>query len=105
MGGVAVRTEMKPLSKPQITRQLSTLPGWTHRRGRLTKRYTFGSFREAISFMVRVAFEAEELNHHPTWENTYRTVTIHLTTHDQDNQVTRKDTDLAKRIEAVAWVD
>ena len=55
--------------------------------------------------MVRVAFEAEELNHHPTWENTYRTVTLHLTTHDKGNQVTRKDIDLAKRIEAVAWVD
>ena len=48
----------------------------------LTKTFTFGSFREALSFMVRVGFEAEAMNHHPEWTNVYNCVFIRLSTHD-----------------------
>lgn len=93
----------KPLSSEEITTARSTLPGWEFDRDALVKTYTFGSFREAMSFMGRIAFEAEELNHHPDWSNVYNRVVIRLNTHDAGDKVTAKDVDLAKRIQKISW--
>ena len=68
------------------------------------KTFVFGSFREALSFMVRVGFEAEALNHHPEWGHVYNRVVIRLTTHDAGNKVTTSDLELARRIEGISWV-
>ncbi len=94
----------KPLPAAKITAALRDLPGWKFQRSALVKAYTFGSFREAMSFMVRVAFEAEALNHHPDWSNVYNRVAIRLNTHDAGGRVTAKDVALARRIEQVSWV-
>ncbi|HTJ77741.1 MAG TPA: 4a-hydroxytetrahydrobiopterin dehydratase [Rariglobus sp.] len=94
----------KPLSPDEIGRALGGLPGWLLQGDALTKSYTFGSFREAMSFMVRVSFEAEALNHHPEWTNVYNRVAIRLNTHDAGGKVTAKDVELAGRIQKIAWV-
>ena len=47
--------------------------------------------------MTRVAFDAEELNHHPDWSNVWNRVTIDLSTHDAGG-ITALDLELAKRI-------
>lgn len=83
---------------------LSGLKGWAIDGDVLAKTYTFKTFREAISFMGRVAFEAEELNHHPDWSNSYNKVAVRLSTHDAGGKVTAKDVELAKRFEQVSWV-
>ena len=49
--------------------------------------------------MTRVALLAEQMNHHPTWTNTWNRVDIELTTHDAGNQVTAKDRELAAAID------
>jgi len=95
----------KPLTRDEITSACAKLPGWTFERDALTKAFKFGSFREAMSFMVRVAFEAEELNHHPEWTNTYNRVLVRLNTHDAGGKVTNKDVELATRIQKNSWVD
>jgi 4a-hydroxytetrahydrobiopterin dehydratase len=93
-----------PLSAPQITASLAALPGWKYRRKALEKTFRFGSFREAFSFLTRVAFEAEALNHHPDWSNAYSRVAIRLSTHDAGGEVTAKDVALARKIQALSWV-
>lgn len=93
-----------PLTAAKIKAALATLPGWRSRRNALTKTFTFGSFREAISFMVRAGFEAEEMNHHPEWTNVYNRVAIRLSTHDAGGKVTAKDIELAKRFQKISWV-
>ena len=60
-----------PLADIEIKSALAGLPGWEHAGDSLRKTFQFGSFREAISFLIRVAFEAEQLNHHPEIENVY----------------------------------
>ena len=96
---------MAKLLKPaEITKALATLPGWSLERDALAKEFKFGSFREALSFMVRVGFEAEALDHHPEWTNVYNRVAIRLNTHDAGNRVTAKDVALAQKIQAIAWV-
>jgi 4a-hydroxytetrahydrobiopterin dehydratase len=92
------------LSAAEIQSALGELPGWSRAGDTLAKTYQFKSFREAMSFMVRVAFEAEALNHHPDWSNVYNRVDVKLSTHDAGGKVTAKDVELAKRFEKVAWV-
>jgi 4a-hydroxytetrahydrobiopterin dehydratase len=92
------------LSLTDIQQALGALPGWTYDREALTKAFKFGGFREALSFMVRVGFEAEALDHHPDWSNVYNRVVIRLSTHDAGNQVTEKDVELARRIQKISWV-
>ncbi|MBL9202881.1 MAG: 4a-hydroxytetrahydrobiopterin dehydratase [Opitutaceae bacterium] len=93
-----------PLGPEEIAQAVGRLPGWMIERDALAKTFQFGSFREAMSFMVRVSYEAEALNHHPEWTNVYHRVAIRLTTHDAGSKITAKDVELATRIEKIAWV-
>jgi 4a-hydroxytetrahydrobiopterin dehydratase len=93
-----------PLSAEAISTACGNLPGWTRDGDALVKDFKFGSFREAMSFMLRVGFEAEELNHHPEWTNVYNRVAFRLNTHDAGGKITAKDVDLAKRIQKLSWV-
>ena len=72
---------------------------WKETDNKLVRTFEFKDFVEAFAFMTKVAFFAEKKNHHPTWTNTYNTVSIELTTHDAGNTVTDKDRDLAKQID------
>ena len=47
-----------------------------------TKLFKFADFKLAFSFMTCIAMKAEQINHHPEWENVYNKVKITLTTHD-----------------------
>lgn len=95
---------MTALSEQQIKDALADLDGWSFEDDTLKKTFELKDFRAAVSFIVRMAFHAEELNHHPNLHNVYNTVDIALTTHDAGNKVTQKDIDLAKAIESFTWV-
>jgi Pterin-4a-carbinolamine dehydratase len=49
--------------------------------------------------MARVALIAEQMNHHPTWSNTWNTVSFELSTHDAGDIVTDRDRKLADAID------
>ncbi len=91
----------EPLSDDQIADKLSALPGWSHENNKLTKEFGFDNFRDAMAFINRIAFEAEEQVHHPEIFNVYNTVNISLSTHDAGGKVTDKDIKLAKTIESL----
>lgn len=94
----------EPLSDDDIQDALTDLPGWVHEDDKLKKTFEFSDFREAISFIVRLSFFAEEMVHHPEVENVYNTVSIALTTHDAGGKVTEMDLELATQIEDFVWV-
>ena len=93
-----------PLNTNQIQSALAGLPGWAFEDDGLIKTFEFGSFREAVSFIVRIGFEAEQRDHHPELSNVYNRVVIRLSTHDAGNKVTELDVDLAGAIESLSWV-
>ena len=74
---------------------------WTLQDNKLYKQFVFSNFSEAFAFMVRVAIEAEKLNHHPLWTNVYNKVDIWLNTHDAGDIVTELDHQLAKAIDGL----
>ncbi len=87
------------LSEKEIKAELQKLDGWEYEDDGLNLALTFDDFRAAISFIVRLSFEAEELGHHPEIVNVYNNVDIRLTTHDAGDKVTGKDIELARRID------
>lgn len=91
-----------PLAPDQVDDALTGLAGWTYEDDQLRKRFTFADFREAVAFIVRVAFEAEAMDHHPDLHNVYNRVDIALATHDAGNKVTEMDVRLARAIEGLA---
>ncbi len=74
---------------------------WQTRERKLYKKFTFSDFSDAIGFINKVASVSEEMNHHPTIQNTYNTVEIWLSTHDAGDSVTAKDKDLADKIDGL----
>lgn len=92
------------LTKDEIQNALKELAGWRHENDALQKTFELKNFREAMSFMVRLGFEAEQRDHHPEMKNVYGRVEILLRTHDAGNAVTKADVELAKAIEAFSWV-
>ena len=74
---------------------------WQEEDNKLTRKFEFKNFSEAFAFMTRVAMEAEKMDHHPTWTNTWNKLDIFLSTHSAGNKVTEKDHQLAKAIDAL----
>ena len=75
--------------------------GWTEADDRLRRDFVFKDFSEAFGFMTRVAFLAEQADHHPNWSNVYNRVSIELCTHDAGNAVTDQDRALAEAINGI----
>ena len=91
--------ERTPLTPDEIAAALADLDGWELRDGCLHREVALADFRDAFAFMTRVAFDAEELNHHPNWANVWNRVTIDLSTHSAGG-ITGLDLELARRISA-----
>ncbi|HCM36760.1 MAG: hypothetical protein A3J30_03245 [Candidatus Wildermuthbacteria bacterium RIFCSPLOWO2_02_FULL_47_9c] len=71
-----------PLEAEKVQEYLKEVEGWEVQENKLIgKIFKFKTFREAISFVNRVANLAEEEQHHPDIIIRYRKVTFELTTH------------------------
>ena len=90
---------INPMNEVQITESLKGLPGWTFEDNKLRKIYKFNDFPEAMAFLVRLSYEAENRNHHPEIFNCYNRLEIGLNTHDAGGKVTDRDIELALAIE------
>jgi 4a-hydroxytetrahydrobiopterin dehydratase len=90
---------MNELTQSELEVILKDLEGWELKDDKLTKLFKFKNFREAMTFLMRLAFEAEAMNHHPEIENVYNKVRLSLTTHDAGNKVTEQDVALARQVE------
>lgn len=100
------------LSLAELENAISALSGWTAittplegkeplTKTELHKRFEFQSFERAVDFMVEVRPFVTRLQHHPRWENTWRTVSIWLSTWDIGHKPSALDIELAEVIESV----
>lgn len=92
---------MDPLTDDQLKSELSDLNGWVSEGDKIKRDFEFDDFKTALSFIVRVGFDAEDQGHHPELFNVYNSVSLSLSTHDADGKVTEKDINLAKAIDAI----
>ena len=84
-----------------LNKEFKKIDGWEETsdgREAYYKLFKFSDFKQAFSFMTSIAMKAEQINHHPEWENVYNKVKITLTTHDI-GRVSKLDHDMALFIE------
>ncbi|WBL23914.1 MULTISPECIES: 4a-hydroxytetrahydrobiopterin dehydratase [unclassified Zunongwangia] len=91
---------MEKLTEDQIHKKLESLQGWTYAKDAIHTSFQFEDFKDAFTVMTRIAFEAEALQHHPNWANSFNELEISLSTHDAGG-VTAKDFEMAKAIEDI----
>ena len=74
--------------------------GWelSEDQKQICRRYNLGTFAAAFALMSEVAKQAEIMDHHPDWSNSYNRLQICLTTHSV-GAITLKDIELAEFIE------
>lgn len=96
-----------PLKKPQnktnkLAKEMRELVNWTldDASAVITKTFLFSSYLSALAFIAKVAVHAEILNHHPTITFAYTSVTVSTTTHESGT-LTKKDFELARKIDAL----
>ena len=89
---------MAKLSKKEIQGKLKDLKDWQIKGRAIVKTFTLPSFKEAISFVTKVADLAEAANHHPDMLIQYNKVTLTLST-GSEGGVTEHDINLATQIE------
>ena len=95
---------MKPQETQQVTSSLNELnqhtdTPWSVSEGKLYKQFKFTTFQAAFEFMSQIALQAEKVNHHPDWCNSYNLVTVRLVTHEAGG-LTSKDFELATFMES-----
>jgi len=92
--------KLSPQEEQNLLEQLNTSTNqpWVSAHDILHKTFKFTDFKTAVRFMNEVALEAEKLDHHPDWCNSYNMVSIELTTHSLEG-LTELDFKLAEKIE------
>ena len=88
------------LSEDEVKERLAALPGWSRSDDTISRSYSCQSYTAACALLVRAAFAAERLDHHPDVVWRYREVTFTLSTHDAGG-LSQLDFDLAAALDAI----
>ena len=92
----------KILSDEEIRSALADLPDWSVKAPNIEATFALNTFRDAIAFIVEIAIEAEVMNHHPEFHNSYNIVSFSFCTHDAGMKITDLDIETARKISALA---
>jgi 4a-hydroxytetrahydrobiopterin dehydratase len=93
------KTFMAELLRPEAVQVLlEEVPKWKLSDNSIERTLTFGGFSAAIEFVVQVAKEAEEMNHHPDIDIRWNKVKLVLSTHSAGG-LTDADFLLARKID------
>jgi 4a-hydroxytetrahydrobiopterin dehydratase len=91
---------MARLSDTEIDERLAGLDGWKRSGDAIVKEFDNGDFKGSVDFVNRLTPEAEEMNHHPDLEISWKTVTVTVSTHSEGG-LTDNDFELARRIDSL----
>lgn len=78
---VACEAGTPPMSMEQAREIMSQVHGWELQENKLTRRFRFKDFKEAMAFVNKVADLAESEGHHPDIYISWNRVRLELTTH------------------------
>ncbi len=92
---------MAKIAAAEATARIQKLPEWELSGDAITRQFTFKGFPEAIAFVVRLAFEAESVDHHPDIQISYKRVRLTYSTHSEGG-LTEKDFAGAERATVLA---
>jgi pterin-4a-carbinolamine dehydratase len=101
---------LSELTPQELQNGLERLPGWkviasennpggTAQRFELCRTFEFASFEDAIHFMSDAVPKITDMQHHPRWENLWRSVSVFLSTWDIGHRPSQLDLELAAYLE------
>ena len=94
---------MNILTEQEIKNELLNVPNWVLINNYIQREFCISNFVEAVSFVLKVAFIAEKLDHHPDINiHSWNKVKITTSTHEV-NTLTKKDFELAKQINSISF--
>ena len=88
------------LSPDELAAALYGLPLWSGDGAGLRRSVQLPGFPDAVAALVRIAFVAEQMDHHPDVDLRWRTLHLTLVTHSAGG-VTDLDLQLARRIDGL----
>jgi 4a-hydroxytetrahydrobiopterin dehydratase len=88
------------LSPDELTAALSGLPLWSGDGAGIRRSVQLPGFPDAVAALVRIAFVAEQMDHHPDVDLRWRTLHLTLVTHSAGG-VTELDLELARRVDGL----
>jgi 4a-hydroxytetrahydrobiopterin dehydratase len=94
-------TTPKKLEEGEVADRMLRLRGWTRDGNAIERTFEFRNFKEAMTFVGRVAEAAEGAQHHPDIDIRYSKVRLALSTHSAGG-LTEKDFALAERVDGLA---
>jgi pterin-4a-carbinolamine dehydratase len=101
---------LSELTPQELTDGLARLPDWKvvtseasggsfTTRTEMARTFEFASFADAICFMNQAVPKIEAMQHHPRWENVWRSVAVFLSTWDIGHKPSQLDLELASYLE------
>lgn len=104
------KVRLSELTLQELSDGLASLPAWkivssdlagvgSVQRTELSRTFEFGSFADAIRFMSEAVSRIEGLQHHPRWQNIWRSVSVYLCTWDIGHKPSCLDLELAEYLE------
>ena len=91
---------MQRLTQEEIHNGLARCPNWKLDGAVIALEWKGTDFRQTFDLMTQIAEVAEEINHHPDWCNSFRRLSIRLTTHDVGG-LSQLDFIMAERIDVL----
>ncbi len=88
------------LSPDDVAAALRDLPEWSGDGDGIRRSVQLPGFPDAVAALVRIAFEAEQMDHHPDVDLRWRSLHLTLVCHSAGG-VTELDLELARRIDAL----
>jgi pterin-4a-carbinolamine dehydratase len=102
---------VKPSTPEEIQAALAQLADWKvvertptesdHSHSELYRLFEFGSFADAMHFMLTASRFIHMSDHHPSWQNTYSKVQVWLTTGELHHRLSQKDIVLARYLDGL----
>ncbi|RFU22958.1 4a-hydroxytetrahydrobiopterin dehydratase [Geodermatophilus marinus] len=88
------------LSPDELSAALAGLPLWSGDGDGIRRSIELPGFPDAVAALVRIAFVAEQLDHHPDADLRWRTLHLSLVSHSAGG-VSELDLELARRIDGL----
>jgi 4a-hydroxytetrahydrobiopterin dehydratase len=74
---------------------------WIESNDKLKRKFEFKDFKDALTFINKLAPICESMNHHPEIKWVYNKIEITLSTHDAGDKITELDYQLANKIDEI----
>jgi|TARA_B110000438_G_scaffold25953_1_gene24556 4a-hydroxytetrahydrobiopterin dehydratase len=91
---------LKILNERETLKELSEIEGWIFNNNTIKKIYRFKTYMDSISFINRLAVQAEKINHHPDMIVGWCEIEILFTSHEQGG-VTSNCIKMAKKADSL----